>query len=36
VKCFTRQTFHTINRKHFFMNILCTESLFPQKKKNAQ
>jgi hypothetical protein len=31
---FTRQTLPTVNRKHFLMNILCTESFCPQK--NAQ
>jgi hypothetical protein len=34
VNRFTRQTLPTINRKHFFMNILCTESLYPQKTHN--
>jgi hypothetical protein len=32
---YTRKTLPTKNRKHFFMNILCIESSFPQKK-NAQ
>jgi hypothetical protein len=34
---FRRQTLPTENRKHFFMNILCTESLCSQKarKKNT-
>jgi hypothetical protein len=31
VNRFTRQTLPTINRKHFFMNILCIESFWPQK-----
>jgi hypothetical protein len=31
VNRFTRQTLPTVNRKHFFMNILCTESFCPQK-----
>jgi hypothetical protein len=31
VNRFTRQTLPTINRKHFFMNILCIESFCPQK-----
>jgi hypothetical protein len=29
---FTRQTLPTVNRKHFFMNILCIESFCPQKR----
>jgi hypothetical protein len=29
VNCFTWQTFPIINRKHFFMNILCIESFCP-------
>jgi hypothetical protein len=32
VKYFTRQTLPTINRKHFFMKILCIESFCPQKR----
>jgi hypothetical protein len=32
VNRFTRQTLPTVNRKHFFTNILCTESSCPQKK----
>jgi hypothetical protein len=32
---FTQRTLPTVNRKHFFMNILCTES-FGQQQKNAQ
>jgi hypothetical protein len=35
VNCFTWQTLHTINRKHFFKSILCTESFCPQKKKRT-
>jgi hypothetical protein len=31
---FTRKTFPTVNRKYFFMNILCIESFCPQKKHN--
>jgi hypothetical protein len=34
VNRFTRQTLPTVNRKHFFMNILCIEPFCPQK--NAQ
>jgi hypothetical protein len=34
VNRFTRQTLPTVNRKHFFMNILCTESFL--STKNAQ
>jgi hypothetical protein len=34
VNRFTRQTLSTINRKHFFMNILCSESFCPQKTHN--
>jgi hypothetical protein len=30
-----QQTLPTINRKHFFMNILCTESFCPQKMHNG-
>jgi hypothetical protein len=32
VKSFTQQTLPTVNRKHFFMNILYTESFSPQKR----
>jgi hypothetical protein len=32
VNRFTRQTLPNANRKHFFMNILCTKSFCPQKK----
>jgi hypothetical protein len=32
VNCFTRQTLPTVNRKYFLMNILCIESLCPQRK----
>jgi hypothetical protein len=35
VNRFTRQTIPTVNRKHFFKNIFCIESIRPQKK-NAQ
>jgi hypothetical protein len=31
VNCSVLQTLPTINRKHFFMNILCIESFCPQK-----
>jgi hypothetical protein len=31
VNRFTRQTLPTLNRKHFFTNILCIESFCPQK-----
>jgi hypothetical protein len=31
VNRFTRQTRPNVNKKHFFMNILCIESLCPQK-----
>jgi hypothetical protein len=31
VNRFTRQTLPTVNRKHFFMNILCTETFCLQK-----
>jgi hypothetical protein len=31
VNRFTRQTLPTVNRKNFFMNILCIESFCPQK-----
>jgi hypothetical protein len=34
VNRFTRQTLPTINRKHFFMNVLCIESFCPQKTDN--
>jgi hypothetical protein len=34
VNRFTRQTLSTLNKKHFFMNILCIESLCPQKTHN--
>jgi hypothetical protein len=30
VNRYTRQTLPTVNRKHFFMNILCIESFSPQ------
>jgi hypothetical protein len=32
VNRFTRQTLPTVDRKHFFMNILCIEYFCPQKK----
>jgi hypothetical protein len=32
--CFTRQTLPTVNRKHFFMNILCIVFVCPQKPHN--
>jgi hypothetical protein len=31
VNRFTRQTLPNVNRKHFFMNILCIEPFCPQK-----
>jgi hypothetical protein len=31
VNPFTRQTLPAVNRRHFFMNILCIESFCPQK-----
>jgi hypothetical protein len=31
VNRFTRQTLPTVNRKHFFINILCIEPFCPQK-----
>jgi hypothetical protein len=34
VNCFTQQTLPTVNRKHFFMNIVCIESFCPQKTHN--
>jgi hypothetical protein len=34
VNIFTWQTFPTINRKHFFMNILCIESFCSQETHN--
>jgi hypothetical protein len=36
VNRFTRQTLPTVNRKYFFINILCIESFCLQKKKKAQ
>jgi hypothetical protein len=35
VNRFTRQTLPTVNRKHFFMNVLSIESLCPQKRKRT-
>jgi hypothetical protein len=35
VNRFTRQTLPTVNRKHFFMNILCIESFY-QKKTHSR
>jgi hypothetical protein len=32
---FTRQTLPTVNRKYFFVNILCIESFGPQKKRTS-
>jgi hypothetical protein len=32
VNRFTRQTLHTVNRKHLFVNILCVKSFCPQKR----
>jgi hypothetical protein len=34
VNRFTRQTLPTVNRKLFFMNILCIDSFFPQTTHN--
>jgi hypothetical protein len=34
VNRFTREKLPTVNRKHFFMNILCTESFCSQKTHN--
>jgi hypothetical protein len=34
VNCFTRQTLPTVNKRHFFMNILCIWVLLPTKKHN--
>jgi hypothetical protein len=34
VNRFTRQTLPTVNRKHFFMNILCIESFCSQNTHN--
>jgi hypothetical protein len=34
VNRFTQQTLPTVNRKHFFMNILCIESFCLQKAHN--
>jgi hypothetical protein len=34
VSRFTWQTLPTVERKHFFMNILCIESFWPQKTHN--
>jgi hypothetical protein len=34
VNPFTRQTFPTVSRKHFFMNILYIEFVCPQKTHN--
>jgi hypothetical protein len=34
VNRFTRQTLPTVNMKRFFINILCVESVCPQKKKS--
>jgi hypothetical protein len=36
VNRFMQQTLSTVNRKHFFINILCTESPCPQKMHNRQ
>jgi hypothetical protein len=36
VNRFTRQTLPTVNRKHFFMNILFIESFCPQKKRTPE
>jgi hypothetical protein len=33
---FTRQTLPTVNRKHLFMNILCTGTCCPQKKTHVR
>jgi hypothetical protein len=34
VNRFTRQTLPTVNRKYFFMNVLCVQSFCPQKPHN--
>jgi hypothetical protein len=34
VTCFTLRTLPTVNRKHFFMNILCIVSFCPQETHN--
>jgi hypothetical protein len=36
VNSFTRHTLPTVNRKHFFMNILCIEFFRPQKKRTTE
>jgi hypothetical protein len=36
VNRFTWQTLHTVNRKHFFMNILYVESFFAQKIRTTE
>jgi hypothetical protein len=36
VNCITRQTLPTVNRQHFFMNILCIEFFCPQKKRHKR
>jgi hypothetical protein len=34
VNRFTRQTLSTVNRKHFFMDILCIDTFYPRKTHN--
>jgi hypothetical protein len=36
VNRYTLQTLPTVSTKHFFMNILCIESIFPQKTHNRK
>jgi hypothetical protein len=36
VNCFKRQTLLTLNRKHFFMNVICIESFYAHKKGTAE
>jgi hypothetical protein len=36
MNCFMRQTLATVTRKHLFMNILCTKSFLPTKKRTKE
>jgi hypothetical protein len=36
VKHFTQQTLPKVNSKYFFMNILCIEPFYPQKKSTTE
>jgi hypothetical protein len=36
VNCFKRKTLPTVNRKYFFMNILCIESFFFHRKLTTE